>query len=82
MELARCEMFAIYLINNKSTIRKTANYFGVSKSLVHNDVSKKLPLLNKTLYKKLKVILNINFNEKHIRGGMATREKFKKALVI
>ena len=78
MELTRSETFALYLIKNKSTVRKTADYFGVSKSLVHNDISKKLPLINKSLYEKLKVILNINFSEKHIRGGIATREKYKK----
>lgn len=74
----RCEIFARYIIENKSTIRKTAEVFGVSKSLVHNDVSKKLPKINIGLFNRLNIILNINFNEKHIRGGLATKAKYEK----
>ena len=78
MEFKRCETFANYILANKSTIRKTADHFGVSKSLVHNDISKKLPKINKSLYSELKVVLDKNFNEKHIRGGIATKEKYEK----
>lgn len=74
----RCEIFARYIIENKSTIRKTAEVFGVSKSLVHNDVSKKLPKINIGLFNRLNIVLNINFNEKHIRGGLATKAKYEK----
>ena len=75
-EVYRCELFAKYIIYNKTTIRKTASVFGVSKSLVHNDVSNKLPKVNRALYCKVKVILDKNFSEKHIRGGLATKKKF------
>ena len=78
MGLKRCEIFALYLIENNSTIRKTAKFYGVSKSLVHNEFSKKLPKINRNLYKRLKNILDLNFSEKHIRGGRATKEKYKK----
>ncbi len=69
----RAEIFAKYIIKTKSTIRKTAKFYNVSKSTVHNDVSNKLPYINKRLYKKVQKILIKNFNEKHIRGGEATR---------
>lgn len=69
----RAEIFAKYIIKTQSTIRKTAKFFNVSKSTVHNDVSNKLQFINKKLYKKAQKILIKNFNEKHIRGGEATR---------
>lgn len=74
----RPEQLATYLIANKSTIRKTAEVFKISKSTVHNDLSKKLFKINKRLYKKVRVILEENFNERHIRGGNATRLKYQK----
>ena len=77
-DLSRAERFAQYILDNNSTIRKTAKYFNISKSTVHNDVSKKLRICNYSLYKKVKKILIINFNEKHIRGGNSTRLKYKK----
>ena len=67
---------AEYLVYNKSTIRKTAKYFGISKSTVHNDLSKRLKKLNFALYKNVRQILNINFKEKYIRGGIATKNKY------
>ena len=76
--LSRAEHFAQYIIDNNTTIRKTALVFNVSKSTVHNDVSKKLKNQNIDLYKKVKKILEKNFNEKHIRGGLATKNKYKK----
>ena len=74
----RAEQFAIYIIDNNSTIRDCAKYFKISKSTVHNDLSKKLQNINKFLYVQLYQILDKNFKEKHIRGGLATRNKYKK----
>jgi putative DeoR family transcriptional regulator (stage III sporulation protein D) len=79
-DLSRAERFAQYILDNNSTIRKTAKYFNISKSTVHNDVSKKLRIYNYPLYKKVKKILIINFNEKHIRGGNSTKLKYEKTI--
>lgn len=73
----RCEKFARYLIENKSTVRDTANFFGISKSTVHKDITVKLKGFNYELYKEVEKILEINKQERHIRGGEATRKKFK-----
>ena len=75
---SRPEQFAIFIIDKNSTIRKCAIEFGVSKSTVHNDLSKKLKGVNKFLYLKVYEVLNENFKEKHIRGGNSTRLKYKK----
>ena len=73
---SRAEQFAQYIIDNNSTIRKIAIFFNISKSTVHNDVSKKLKHENCEMYLKVKKILDNNFKEKHIRGGMATKIKY------
>ena len=75
---SRAEEFGQYIIDNNTTIRKTAEYFYISKSTVHNDVSKKLKYENYTMYKKVKQILEYNFKTKHLRGGQATKEKYIK----
>lgn len=75
---SRPEILANYIIEEESTIRKTALVFGLSKSTVHNDVSNKLPKINRILYRVVKKILNKNFEEKHIRGGQATKLKYLK----
>lgn len=67
---------AKHIINSHDTVRKTARIFGVSKSTVHNDMSKKLRALSYGLYKKVQNILQENFKDKHIRGGEATRKKY------
>lgn len=72
----RCEVLARYLLENKTTIRKTAQAFNISKSLVHNEVSKKLKKKNLFLYFKVKSLLNKNFKEKHLRGGESTKIKY------
>lgn len=72
----RAIKLAKYIIKNKATVRQTAEVFGVSKSTVHYDVSKRLKKINNLLYKKVQVVLANNFNEKHIRGGEATKIKF------
>jgi len=73
----RCERLAIYLIENRTTIRKTAKEFGISKSTVHKDITEKLSKINYSLYKRVESILEINKQERHIRGGEATKRKFK-----
>ena len=69
---------AKFIIVNKSTVRQTAIVFGVSKSTVHYDLTKRLKELDVESYDKVRKILCINLSERHIRGGMATRDKFKK----
>lgn len=78
----RAENFAVYIIDNNETIRGCAKHFGMSKSTVHNDVSKKLKDVNKFLYYMVYKVLNKNLSERHIRGGEATKQRylgFKKA---
>ena len=74
----RCEILATYLVENKTTVRGVAKEFGVSKSTVHKDITDNLQKTNKTLYSKLKQVLEQNKNERHIRGGEATKQKFIK----
>lgn len=69
---------ANYIIENNATVRAAAKKFHVSKSTVHKDVSERLKILNPTLSKRVQSILNENKAERHIRGGMATKEKYKK----
>jgi putative DeoR family transcriptional regulator (stage III sporulation protein D) len=68
---------ARYIIESKSTIRKTARQFGVSKSTVHKDVTERLPKINPQIAKEAKGILDLNKSERHIRGGKATKLKYK-----
>ncbi len=67
---------AEYIIENKATVRSAAKKFGISKSTVHIDVSQRLKKLNPSLYNDVRKILDINKAERHIRGGMATKQKF------
>lgn len=67
---------AIYLIENKCTIRATAKKFGLSKSTVHKDLSEKLYYVNEKLYLNVRKILSFNLSERHVRGGLATKNKF------
>ena len=69
---------ALFIIRNNATVRKTAKEFGVGKSTVHKDVTKRLKCIDITLYKQVKKVLKINLDERHLRGGLATREKYKK----
>ena len=75
---SREENFAIYIIDNNSTIRKCAETFGISKSTVHNDLSRKLKRTNKFLYYQVYKVLNKNLEERHLRGGLATKLKYSK----
>ncbi len=77
----RCEKLARYIIENKTTVRDTAKKFGISKSTVHKDVTEKLPKVNNSLFIEVAKILEINKNERHIRGGEATKRKYQKSYV-
>lgn len=66
---------AQYFVNSKSTIRKTAQYFKMSKSNVFTDITKRLQDLDKVLAEDVRSVLNKNKSERHIRGGMATKRK-------
>lgn len=72
----RAERLALYIIENRTTVRGAAQRFGVSKSTVHKDLSERLPRFNRTLYLQVKEVLDRNKAERHIRGGMATRRKY------
>lgn len=76
MTKTRPEKFAIYIIDNKCTIRECAKEFDISKSTVHNDLSKKLKNINKFLYVQVYKVLDKNLQERSMRGGMATKLKY------
>ncbi|MBR7082106.1 MAG: sporulation transcriptional regulator SpoIIID [Oscillospiraceae bacterium] len=68
---------AAYVIDNKATVRAAAKKFGISKSTVHKDISERLEHIDRELYTRAKEILEVNKAERHIRGGLATRQKYK-----
>lgn len=75
----RAQELALYLIENRTTVRAAAKKFGVSKSTVHKDLSERLPLYDRRLYTQVKAVLEENKAQRHIRGGLATRKKYKGA---
>ena len=66
-----------YIVENQTTVRDAAKKFGVSKSTVHTDVSQRLRRLNPALYHEVREVLDVNKAQRHIRGGIATREKYR-----
>lgn len=70
MEIAR------YIIDNNTTVRQAAKHFGISKSTVHKDVTERLVQINPTLAAEARKVLDINKSERHIRGGLATKDKY------
>ncbi len=72
----RAVAVAEYIISNNATVRQAAKQFGVSKSTVHKDVTERLLRINPSLAAQARKILDINKSERHIRGGLATREKY------
>lgn len=76
IEKRACEL-AVYIIETQSTVRAAAKKFGVSKSTVHKDLSERLEHCNRALYEQVKEVLELNKAERHIRGGMATRRKYR-----
>lgn len=71
-----CEL-AVYIIETGATVRAAAQHFGISKSTVHKDISSRLKQYNVSLYQQVRKVLDTNKQERHIRGGMATRRKYK-----
>ena len=67
---------ARHIYNTHDTIRKTAKIYGLSKSTLHNDISVKLRCVDSDLYEKIRIILDENFAQKHLRGGEATKQKY------
>ena len=76
LEKRACEL-AVYMIETGATVRAAAKHFQISKSTVHKDLCQKLPSYNPALYAQVRQILDRNKQERHIRGGMATRKKYK-----
>ena len=73
----RAERRALYIIENQTTVRAAAQKFGISKSTVHKDISERLPQFNRGLYQQVKAVLEVNKAQRHIRGGIATRKKYR-----
>ena len=74
----RAVELAVYIIENRTTVRAAAKTFGVSKSTVHTDITKRLRFSNPSLYNSVRKVLDTNKAERHIRGGLATKEKYSK----
>ena len=72
-----CEL-AVYMIETGATVRAAAQHFGISKSTVHKDLQQRLPKSNPALFTMVRKVLDENKRERHIRGGMATREKYRR----
>ena len=70
-----CEL-AVYIIETGATVRRAAEHFGISKSTVHKDLAQRLPHYNKSLYRQVRKILDLNKSQRHIRGGLATKNKY------
>lgn len=76
IEERACDL-AVYILENKATVRAAAAQFGVSKSTVHKDLTERLPRVNPGLYQQVRQLLDQNKAERHIRGGLATRRKYR-----
>ena len=76
IEQRACDL-AVYIIENKSTVRAAAAQFGISKSTVHKDITERLVKVNPALYRQVRELLDLNNAERHIRGGLATRRKYR-----
>ena len=72
----RCVLLALYLVENQTTVRATAKKFGISKSTVHKDITQNLKKNNSALYEQVQQILEHNKDERHLRGGEATKQKY------
>ena len=76
----RAKILATYIIETKSTVRATAKKFNISKSTVHKDIAERLEKVNPSLARDAKKVLELNKSERHIRGGMATKQKYSKKI--
>jgi len=72
-----CDL-AVYMIETGATVRGAAGHFGISKSTVHKDLTERLKNCNPGLYNQVRQVLDVNKQERHIRGGMATKRKYQK----
>lgn len=72
----RAITLAIYIIENNATVRQTAKQYGISKSTVHKDVTDRLIQINPSLAHETRAVLDLNKSERHIRGGLATKNKY------
>lgn len=72
----RAAEIAQYIIDNNATVRQAAKFFGISKSTVHKDVTDRLAQINPSLAAQARRVLDVNKSERHIRGGLATKEKY------
>ena len=72
----RCVMLGTYLVENRATVRATAQQFNISKSTVHKDVTQVLRRVNPALYEQVQRVLEQNKDERHLRGGEATKKKY------
>ena len=77
LEKRACDL-AVYMIETGATVRAAARHFGISKSTVHKDLSQRLKQYNYELYVQARQVLDRNKQERHIRGGMATKQKYQK----
>ena len=73
----RAKLLAVYMLENGATVRAAARQFGISKSTVHKDLTTRLPKVSPELYGQIRALLDRNRAERHIRGGMATRRKYR-----
>ncbi|MBE6653698.1 MAG: stage III sporulation protein D [Ruminococcaceae bacterium] len=71
----RCVVLGTYIVENRATVRQTAARYGVSKSTVHKDVTETLRHVNRVLFEEVAKVLEQNKNERHLRGGEATRQR-------
>ena len=78
LEERACEL-AVYVVETGATVRAAAKHFGISKSTVHKALTQRLRLCNYSLYAQVRKVLDKNKQERHIRGGMATRRKYREA---
>jgi putative DeoR family transcriptional regulator (stage III sporulation protein D) len=76
IEERACDL-AAYLIETRSTVRAAASHFGISKSTVHKDLTERLRRIDPGLFAQVRELLDLNKAERHIRGGLATRRKYK-----
>ncbi|EXM37916.1 sporulation transcriptional regulator SpoIIID [Ruminococcus albus] len=73
----RAVQFGEFMVSRKATVRATAAEFGVSKSTVHKDLTEQLPKLSSSLFSEVRKILEENKEQRHIRGGLATKHKYE-----
>jgi len=76
IEERACDL-AEYILENRTTVRAAAKKFGISKSTVHKDITQRLSQYNPPLYNQVRDLMDVNKAERHIRGGLATRKKYK-----